>query len=367
VEYNFGESYLSLGNLVWQDYNNNGQRDSIEPAVGGVTVQLWSPGGDGVIGGGDDQLLDTTTTSGAGFYQFTHLLPGHYYIRIPANNFIAGGSLLNLPLSSTPTILTDTGAAGPDNRDVGAQSGGSGTEAVSPVVNLALGLEAPAAVDGDGFDGMQTLDFGFLCAQLPTITCPPPVTVSCAAQVPAPNPAGVTATAPCVACGTGVNVTWVGDVISASNCVNRFVLARTYRATDGCGKSATCQQLLTVNDTTAPVISCPPDGSICQLQLFCGYTQGGWGADPSGNNPATILLNNFGFVYKNGFVEVGIPGSGGFSIKLTSAAAINAYLPAGNTAKALTADATNPTSTSAGVFGGRCSRCNSTWTSAMPE
>src|SRR5215831_21344938 len=40
---------------------------------------------------------------------------------------------------------------------------------------------------------------------------------------------------------------------------------------------------------------------------FCTYTQGGWGAVPQGNNPGTILHNNFSTVF-GGFVEVGIPG-----------------------------------------------------------
>jgi uncharacterized repeat protein (TIGR01451 family) len=31
VEYNFGENYLTLGNLVWRDDNNNGQQDIGEP------------------------------------------------------------------------------------------------------------------------------------------------------------------------------------------------------------------------------------------------------------------------------------------------------------------------------------------------
>src|SRR6185369_1384965 len=125
-------------------------------------------------------------------------------------------------------------ASGPDNRDVGTQSGGNGTETVSPLVNLALGQEAPAAVDGDDFNGMLTLDFGFNCAQPPAITCPPPIVVSCASDVPAPNLTGITASASCISCGN-VNVTWAGDVMSASNCVSRFALTRSYRATDGCG------------------------------------------------------------------------------------------------------------------------------------
>jgi hypothetical protein len=91
---------------------------------------------------------------------------------------------------------------------------------------------------------------------------------------------------------------------------------------------------------------------------FCTYTQGGWGAVPHGNNPGTILHNNFSTVF-GGFVEVGIPGSTGFSMQfldtmaITGADAITAYLPAGGKPKALQKDYVNPPTTESGVFGGQ--------------
>jgi len=85
---------------------------------------------------------------------------------------------------------------------------------------------------------------------------------------------------------------------------------------------------------------------------FCTYTQGGWGAVPQGNNPGTILNDNFSTVF-GGFVEVGIPESAGYSMQFTSAAAIRDYLPAGRKPMPLDMDYTNPTSTKSGVFGGQ--------------
>jgi hypothetical protein len=72
--------------------------------------------------------------------------------------------------------------------------------------------------------------------------------------VPAPNIALVTATDNCP--GT-VAIAFVNDVITAGSCVNRFIVTRTYRATDVCGNSSTCAQTITVNDNTPPVITCP--------------------------------------------------------------------------------------------------------------
>ncbi len=39
-------------------------------------------------------------------------------------------------------------------------------------------------------------------------------------------------------------------------CPNRFILTRTYRVTDDCGNSATCAQIITVNDITPPTAIC---------------------------------------------------------------------------------------------------------------
>jgi len=93
-----------------------------------------------------------------------------------------------------------------------------------------------------------------------------------------------------------------------------------------------------------------PCTSECEHH-YCSFTQGGWGAPPNGSNPGSILSDNFAYVYPGGFVEIGIPGASGYSAKFYSAAAIQAYLPAGGTPGALNADASNPVNTSAGVFG----------------
>jgi hypothetical protein len=82
---------------------------------------------------------------------------------------------------------------------------------------------------------------------------------------------------------------------------------------------------------------------------FCSFSQGGFGGRGA---PYDLLAANFATVYPTG-VEVGIPGAGGFSMKFTSAVAVQAYLPAGGTSGNLTADLINPASSSSGVFGGQ--------------
>ena len=99
---------------------------------------------------------------------------------------------------------------------------------------------------------------------------------------------------------------------------------------------------------------------------YTTYTQGGWGSKPSGNNPGAVLAQCFPTVYPspNNFVQVGIPPAPGpspspspskdfYYMKFTSALAIQNYLPAGGTPDVLMQSLVNPTSSSAGSFGGQ--------------
>ncbi|HCN78596.1 MAG TPA: hypothetical protein DIT13_15550, partial [Verrucomicrobiales bacterium] len=138
---------LTLGNLVWNDLNNNGARDGAELGVGGVSVRLFTTTNN-VAGDGDDVLLATTTTSVAGAYNFTNLAPGKYVIRFtpPAH----------LPLTGGVPATTDNHV---NNQNKGSQPGGPGTDLISPVIILALG--AGPVNDGDTDpDTNLTLDFG---------------------------------------------------------------------------------------------------------------------------------------------------------------------------------------------------------------
>ena len=82
----------------------------------------------------------------------------------------------------------------------------------------------------------------------PTISCPAPVTVQCASNVPAVNTASVTASDNC-----SVVVSFVSDVISNQTSPNKYTITRTYKATDPSGNFVTCTQIITVNDNIAPV------------------------------------------------------------------------------------------------------------------
>jgi hypothetical protein len=69
---------------------------------------------------------------------------------------------------------------------------------------------------------------------------------------------------------------------------------------------------------------------------------------------AVLLQDNYNTVYEatGGVLEVGIHGTGGFSIEFTDSSDVLAYLPAVGTAGPLTSDSLNPSTTASQSFGG---------------
>ena len=90
----------------------------------------------------------------------------------------------------------------------------------------------------------------------PVLACPPAVSVQCDADVPLPNFAGGGVSDNC---DPNPVVTHVSDVAGGS-CPK--VIVRTYKARDFCGNEATCTQTIIVNDTMAPVLTCPAAVSV---------------------------------------------------------------------------------------------------------
>jgi hypothetical protein len=86
---------------------------------------------------------------------------------------------------------------------------------------------------------------------------------------------------------------------------------------------------------------------------FTAYTAAEWGAKPRGNNAGMQLKNNFSFVFPTSLYPMGVvigdataacpaSGAGPYRLNVTSAAAIQAFLPQGRPVSALTTCLTNP-------------------------
>ncbi len=128
------------------------------------------------------------------------------------------------------------------------------------------------------------------------------------------------------------NYTWTNNASTGNSAIGFCSgTSTTVTVTDANGCSAT----QTYSFTCTPSPCAPCSG-------YVSYTQGGWGATPSGNNPGTILNSYFSTAFPNG-LTIGCTNK----LVFTTAAAVRAFLPSSTTARTLnTGTLTNPTSTS---------------------
>lgn len=85
----------------------------------------------------------------------------------------------------------------------------------------------------------------------PQITCPANLTYTCADDVPPMGSVKPFVSDNCTSSEV-IDVDFVSEVRTNQTCVNRFVLTRTYRATDESGNSSTCSSIITVYDNKGP-------------------------------------------------------------------------------------------------------------------
>ncbi len=103
----------TVGDRVWYDTNGNGLQDTGEPDVSGVVVNLYDPGADNAVGGGDDVFVDSTMTGRNGRYAFTNIPAQSYYLTI---DLPTGYSVTDPNIGSDDSLDNDITLAG--NTDV---------------------------------------------------------------------------------------------------------------------------------------------------------------------------------------------------------------------------------------------------------
>src|SRR5437867_8715064 len=141
---------------------------------------------------------------------------------------------------------------------------------------------------------------------------PAPTTIECPA-----TPSFTTPTAT-DACGGTVTLTFA-DVTTPGSCPQGYSVKRTWTATDPCGNTSTATQIITVEDTMAPVISALPEPTTIECPATPSFTTP-TATDACGG---TVTLT---------FADVTTPGScpQGYSVKRTWTATD----PCGNTSTA---------------------------------
>ena len=91
----------------------------------------------------------------------------------------------------------------------------------------------------------------------PLISCPGDTTVECGDSTDPSATGNASATD---VCDSDPTITYSDE--TASSCGATEVITRTWQAEDDCGNVATCDQIITVEDTTEPLISCPGDTTV---------------------------------------------------------------------------------------------------------
>ena len=92
----------SIGDYVWEDLDIDGVQEVGEPPIGSVSVSLYT---------GTGTFVSSTTTNGAGFYQFLNLVPGDYYVvfSAPAGYFFSPQDAVTATDATDSDANTGTG------------------------------------------------------------------------------------------------------------------------------------------------------------------------------------------------------------------------------------------------------------------
>ncbi len=141
---------------VWLDVDGDGINDVGEPGITGVTVNIYSAGLNGLIGGGDDVLVGTVTTDANGNYSLDRLPPGKYYVDVTDT----GGQLTGLataPGTTDPSALLTIPAGGTGTANFGYVPTGSTNSIEGTVWGDA---------DGDGIQDASEAGIGGATVQL---------------------------------------------------------------------------------------------------------------------------------------------------------------------------------------------------------
>ncbi|MFM7216459.1 MAG: hypothetical protein ACKO1U_00420 [Bacteroidota bacterium] len=157
-------------------------------------------------------------------------------------------------------------------------------------------------------------------------------TASATLTDPTPITATVTLNAARICSGTGCN----GSAsVQATGGTGSFTYlwsngSTTDQATGLCAGSSIAVR---VTDANGCFVDEDPSFIQCQsCDTLTTFTQGGWGADPNGNNPGTYLHANFASAFPSG-LTIGCTNT----LTLTTAQAITDWLPSGTTPLALPA------------------------------
>lgn len=265
---------LSLGNVIFNDADENGLFGGGDAGIAGVALTLYADANnDNVADGGG---ISSTTTVTGGSYLFANLAPGNYILGVDASNFSDGGALDGFSVT--------TNAGDPDNNvnndSNGADAGVNGVRSAS--ITLAVGTEPTNDGDSDANTNLS-LDIGFVSENLPPVAVDDSYSVDedetlITTTSVLDNDTDVDAdglTAELVATTTNGTLSLASDGTFAYQPFANFdgQDSFTYRAFDGLGYSNTATVTITVNPVNdVPVITSDGGGDTAAINVAEGTT-----------------------------------------------------------------------------------------------
>ncbi|HVK08542.1 MAG TPA: SdrD B-like domain-containing protein, partial [Gemmataceae bacterium] len=138
---------LTLGGTIWRDVDNDGVKDTGEPGLANVVVEL--------LDGAGAPTGDTVLTGSGGDYTFADIAAGTYRVRLAASNFVSGGALASTGSSGVTDTNADNNEDDDDNGIVTGTLGQTGGFVASGTITLTAGQEPSG-----GGNTNTTVDFG---------------------------------------------------------------------------------------------------------------------------------------------------------------------------------------------------------------
>jgi hypothetical protein len=139
----------------------------------------------------------------------------------------------------------------------------------------------------------------------PALTCPPNITIECTASTLPGNTGDATSSDNCDLSPT---VTYADVTTAPPGCPQEYTITRTWTSTDDCGNTTTCNQVITIQDSTPPDIICPADVTIlCTASTLPANTGTATATDNCDPAPDIDFID----------ITMNIPGSDGYLIERT--------------------------------------------------
>ncbi len=157
---------LKLGNLVFLDFDNDGNFNNNDQGIEDVEVVLYDAGPDGLKGTNDDLAIDSILTNGFGEYLFTELYEGLFYIKLNGNGIPADH------ISSTGGGIYDIDGAGGYEPAIGTDNNEDHVDDGTQMGSMIMSDTIRLTYDGEpGGDDNLTVDFGLYDPQpIPTLS-----------------------------------------------------------------------------------------------------------------------------------------------------------------------------------------------------